>query len=160
MAISELRRIPSISDGKSVQILGEKSAMMRSQPGKWPSKWRFAAPIFASALTLAGCSSVPPPTSQMAHARTAIANARDDGAGALARQRLQAAEQKYSSGQAAMQKGGSDNNELAGRLFDEAEADAQYASASALAQKAQSAAVELQQKQQEEQMPARSRKAM
>jgi ABC-type molybdate transport system substrate-binding protein len=96
----------------------------------------------------------------MAHARTAIANARDDGAGALAQQRLQTAEQKYSNGQAAMQKGDSESNQLAGRLFEEAEADAQLASASALAQKAQSAAAELQQKQQQEQTPSRNSRAM
>jgi Domain of unknown function (DUF4398) len=117
-------------------------------------RWRYAAPIFVSVLTLVACTTVPPPpTSQMSHARGAIARAKDDGAGTLAPQSLQRAEQKYAAGQAAMRKADSDDRELAGRLFDEAEADAQYASASALALKTQQAASELQQKQMQEQAP-------
>jgi hypothetical protein len=96
----------------------------------------------------------------MGHARTAIADARDDGAGALAPQRLQMAEQKYSNGQAELQKGDSDGNEQAGRLFEEAEADARLASATSLAQKAQNAAAELQQRRQQQQAPSRSSGAM
>lgn len=105
---------------------------------------------FISAVALGACASGSPPTSEIAHARTAIERAEGDGAAQLASAPLQTAQSKLSRAQAASQ----DKDYVqAQRLAEQAEADADYAGAVARAQRAQRTVSEMQLLEQRRAMP-------
>lgn len=79
-------------------------------------------------LGLAACSSGPPPNAELRAASDAIARAQYDGAQQLAPQPLQMAQGKLSSAHHAVT---NDDMDLAKWLAEEAEADADYAGATA-----------------------------
>lgn len=124
---------------------------MTSQYGKWRLG---ALMVFASALALAACAEPSPPTAEMRGAGDAIARAKDDGAEQLAPQALQMAQSKLAGAQANVK---NDNYEVARRLAEEAQADAEYADASANAQRVANTASELTGAQQRRQQPLQRR---
>ncbi|AEG00633.1 DUF4398 domain-containing protein [Methylomonas methanica] len=89
----------------------------------------------------AGCASVPPPTEQLAVSQAAVATAGSADANEYAPIALKSAMDKLDAAQRAMAR---EENLLARRLAEEAQVDAQLASATAGAAKAQLAARQLQ----------------
>lgn len=100
-----------------------------------------APAIFATALTLAACGGPPPPTTEIQHARDAIARAEDDGAAQLASSPLASAQSKLARAQSAV----NNDNALARRMAEQSEVDAEYADAYSRAQRTENTANELQQ---------------
>jgi Domain of unknown function (DUF4398) len=96
--------------------------------------------IFAFALVTASCASVPPPTTEMALGKDAIADAQHAGATEHSPVELHLAESKLASARAAM---AHDQNERARRLAEEAEVDAKLTEAKARTAKAKAAVAEL-----------------
>jgi hypothetical protein len=86
---------------------------------------------------MAACASVPPPTAQLAVARSAIDNAVSAGAAEFAQAELGSARNRMDRAATAMQK---ENYVLAGQLADEAQADAKLAEKVAQSAKARKAA--------------------
>ena len=97
------------------------------------------APLVSS-LFLAACSSVPPPTEQLAVSRAAIDSAQSAGAGEFAAADLAQARQKLERAQAAMR---SEDYVVARRLAEEAAVDAQLAQARAGSARARAAAAQV-----------------
>lgn len=89
----------------------------------------------------AGCASIPAPTEQLAVSRAAVANAGSADANEYAPIALKSAMDKMDAAQRAMAR---EENLVAQRLAEEAQVDAQLASATAGAAKAQLAARQLQ----------------
>lgn len=96
----------------------------------------------SAVLLLAACSSVPPPTEQLAVSRAAIESAQTAGAPEFAAADLAQARSKFERAQAAMR----DEDYLrARRLAEEAAVDAQLAQARAGSVRAQTAAAQVDQ---------------
>jgi hypothetical protein len=91
-------------------------------------------------LALAGCASVPPPTEQLAIARTTVSQAQAATATQHAPVELRAAQSKLDRAQAAMQR---EQYLEAKRLAEQAEVDAKFAWAKSETAKAQMAVAEL-----------------
>ena len=99
--------------------------------------------VLGLGVALAGCASVPPPTTQMAVAREAVARA--DGTPevvSLAPNEVERARMKLASAERAM---AAHDYVIARRLADEAEADARSAEARSLSVKNERALVEVRQ---------------
>lgn len=110
---------------------------MRSQD----RKWRWGAPcLLVAILSLAACGGEPVPTAQMNEAKRAVTRAQEDGAAAVAPAPLQMAQDKLNRAHGAA---GNDNTQ-ARRWAEQAEADAEFADTTTLAQRAQTALNELQ----------------
>jgi hypothetical protein len=101
--------------------------------------WRPGAFLALVTLGLAACSG-PQPTAELRSAGDAIARAQYDGAQQLAPQPLQMAQGKLSSAHSAANK---DDMDQAKWLAEESEADANYAAATANAQRIGNTASEL-----------------
>lgn len=89
--------------------------------------------ISGSAALFAACASTPPPTDEVAVARTAVASAVTVGGTELAPLEMRAAQEKLSGAEKAMT---AENHEEARRLAEEAAVDARLAERKALALKA------------------------
>jgi hypothetical protein len=100
---------------------------------------RWAAPVaLLAAFGLGACaSSAPPPTHEIASARSAISRAQLEGAGQLAPTPLQSARDKLARAQT------SDDTADARRLAEQAEVDGNLAAASARAARAETTATDL-----------------
>jgi Domain of unknown function (DUF4398) len=110
-----------------------------------------AAPaLFASAVALVACASDPPPTAEIAHARSAIERAENDGAAQLAPAPLQLAQGKLNQAQTASK--GKEYLE-AKRFAEQSQADAEYAGAVSRANRAQQAAGQMQQLERQRDIP-------
>ncbi|MCK9605101.1 MAG: DUF4398 domain-containing protein [Methylomonas sp.] len=101
---------------------------------------RIGVSLFAATL-LFGCASIPAPTEQLAVSKAAVANAGGAGGNEYAPIALKSAMDKMDAAQRAMTR---EDYLLARRLAEEAQVDAQLASATAGATKAQQAARQLQ----------------
>ena len=108
----------------------------------WKYRRLTAPAIIASVLALAACAEPQPPTAQMRSAGDAIARAQDNGAQNIAPQPLQMAQDKLNRAHAAVN---AKDMTTAERLAEQSEADANYASATANAQRISATAQELQQ---------------
>jgi len=90
---------------------------------------------------ISACASIPPPTEQMAVSKAAVTGATSAGGNEFAPLQLKSAMEKMDSAEQAMR----DENYLAARqLAEQAQVDAQVASATARSSKAQKAASALQ----------------
>ena len=94
----------------------------------------------AAAVALAGCATTPPPTGQLAVAKSAISDAVGAGSEQLAPEPLHTAQDKLAQADKAM---AARNYADARRLAEEAEIDAKLAAITARSAKAQLAATEL-----------------
>ena len=104
-----------------------------------PGRTRLALSLsLLSGLALAACAEGPP-TAEMGIANNAISRAQDEGAAELAPDPLKLATAKLQDAQAAMTKS---DNKQARYLAEQAALDANYAEASALAQRAHKTAHE------------------
>ena len=99
-------------------------------------QWRKALGALGCAAVMAGCASVPPPTEQMAVARSAISNALGAGGEEYAPVEMRTAQEKMDRASRAMAK---EEYETARRLATEAEADARLAEKMAQSAKARKA---------------------
>ena len=104
-------------------------------------QWRLAAASVALALAVVACAETPAPTAQIRSAREAIARAEENGAKAIAPEPLQMAQNKLDAAQSAVQQKEMDK---AAFMAEEAEADADLASATANAQRVSNTAEQLQ----------------
>lgn len=95
----------------------------------------------ATAVLIAGCAGAPPPLEQMAVSRVAVKNAGSAGGNEFAPLPLKSAMAKMDSAERAMAE---ENYILARRLAEQAQVDAQLASATARSVKAQKAVSTLQ----------------
>ena len=109
-------------------------------PGWRTSRALRALPMLALA-TLVACASTPPPTADMAVAEAAVVNANNAGAAQWAPAELRSAQDKLARARTAL--AASDNSQAA-TLAHEVQADAQLATTTARAAKAQRAAAEVQ----------------
>jgi hypothetical protein len=111
---------------------------------KFPSSDHWYAALRAVGVTavfLAGCASVPPPTEQIAVSKSAIANAASAGGVEHAPTEMRNAQEKMDRASRAMAK---EDYALARSLAEEAQADARLAEKKAESAKAQKAAVVMQ----------------
>jgi hypothetical protein len=100
-------------------------------------RWhRALGAIGCAAVIAAGCASVPPPTEQMAVAKSAISNAVSAGGVEYAPVEMRTAQEKMDRANRAMEK---EEYEAARRLAAEAQADARLAEKMAQAAKARKA---------------------
>jgi len=106
----------------------------------------------AALLLLGACAEPPPPTGALRSAGDAIARAEENGAQQLAPSALQMAQNKLNAAEANL---GTENYDVARRQAEEADVDAQYADASANAQRVANTAGELTGAQQRLQMRLR-----
>lgn len=97
--------------------------------------------ISIAVVVMAGCASTPAPTQQIALANTAITSANSDGGNEFAPTQLKSAIDKLAAAQRAM---GEKDYALAKQLAEQAQVDAQLASAIATSTKAKKAADALQ----------------
>jgi Domain of unknown function (DUF4398) len=97
--------------------------------------------IGIAAVLITGCASMPAPTEQMAVSRAAVSNAASAGGGEFAPQQLKSAMDKMDAAQRAML---AEDYVLARQLAEQAQVDAQLATAVARSAKARKAAEELQ----------------
>ena len=97
--------------------------------------------ISIAGVVMAGCASTPAPTQQIAVANTAITSANSDGGNEFAPTQLKSAIDKLAAAQRAM---GEKDYALAKQLAEQAQVDAQLASAIATSAKAKKAADVLQ----------------
>ncbi len=104
-------------------------------------KLRSICASVATAIFIAGCASIPPPTEQMAVAKVAVSNASSAGGNEFAPLQLRSAMEKMDAAERAM---AAEEYGLARQLAEEARADAQLAAATARSAKAQKAANALQ----------------
>lgn len=95
----------------------------------------------AAAALIAGCASTPAPTEQMAVSRAAVSNASSAGANEFAPLQLKSATEKMDAAERAMTE---KDYEHARQLAEQAQVDAQLATAKARSVKAQKAADALQ----------------
>jgi len=95
----------------------------------------------AAALFIAGCAGIPAPTEQMAVSKIAISNAGTAGGNEFAPIQLRSALDKMDAAERAM---AAENYLQARQLSEQAQFDAQLASATARSAKAQKAAVAIQ----------------
>jgi len=91
----------------------------------------------AAAIFIAGCASNPGPIEQMATSRAALGNARSAGGNEFAPLQLKSATDKMDGAERAMK---NKDYELARQLAEQAQVDAQLATAAARSAKAQKAA--------------------
>lgn len=98
--------------------------------------------LSASVIALAACSSVPPPTEQIAVGRSAIDSAQTAGAPEFAAAELAQARTKFEQAQEAMKK---EEYVRARRLAEQAAVDAQLAQAKASSAREQAAAAQIDQ---------------
>ncbi len=101
---------------------------------------RASGAALAIALAAAGCATTPPPTEQIAVARSAVADAASAGGPQYATPQFRAARAKLDLAEGAMRVG---DYERARLLAEDAEADARLAAAQARSEKAQRAADEV-----------------
>lgn len=94
-----------------------------------------------AAIIMAGCASTPAPTEQMAVSRVEVSNASSAGGNEYAPLQLKSAMEKMAGAERAMAE---KNYDLARRLAEQAQVDAQLAGATARSAKAQKAADALQ----------------
>lgn len=99
------------------------------------------AAITCAAFAIAGCASTPAPTEQMAVSKSALANASSSGADEYAPVEMRTARAKMERAAVAMAK---EDYENARWLAEEAQADARLAEKKAHSEKAQKAAVVMQ----------------
>jgi hypothetical protein len=99
--------------------------------------YRAVGVIGCAAVVIAGCASIPPPTEQMAVAKSALANAVSAGASEYAPVEMRTAQEKLDRANRAMDK---EDYENARWLAEEAQADARLAEKKAQSAKAQKAA--------------------
>lgn len=103
--------------------------------------YRATLGIGVFALALAGCATVTPPTEQLAVSRMAVANAASAGGNEFAATEMRAAQDKLERANQAMT---AKDYENAQSLAEQAQADAQLATAKARTGKAQKAAAAVQ----------------
>lgn len=103
--------------------------------------YRTMSGIGFSAVVIAGCASVPPPTEQIAVSKVAVSNAASAGGDEFAPEDMRAAQDKLDRAIQAMTAEDYGNARL---LAEQAQADAQLAAAKARSAKAQKAAVTVQ----------------
>lgn len=109
-------------------------------PGSYEKMHGIGASV-AVAIIIAGCSSIQPPTEQMAASKAAITNAASAGGNEFAPLPLQSAMEKMDAAEKAM---GEEDYKLALQLSEQAQVDANLALATARSAKAQKAASALQ----------------
>ena len=93
--------------------------------------------IGCAAIVMVGCASIPPPTEQIAVAKSALASAASAGGSEYASVEMSAAQEKLNRAQQAMEK---EDYENARWLAEQAQADARLAEKKAQSAKAQKAA--------------------
>lgn len=101
-------------------------------------KWyRPISVIGCAAIVIVGCASIPPPTEQIAVAKSALASAASAGGSEYASVEMASAQEKLDRAQKAMEK---EDYENARWLAEQAQADARLAEKKAQSAKAQKAA--------------------
>lgn len=108
--------------------------MKNSSSYKW---YRPISVIGCAAIVIVGCTSIPPPTEQIAVAKSALASAASAGGSEYASVEMSAAQEKLDRAHKAMEK---EDYENARWLAEQAQADARLAEKKAQSAKAQKAA--------------------
>jgi len=108
--------------------------MKNSSGYKW---YRPISVIGCAAVVIVGCASIPPPTEQIAVAKSALASAASVGGSEYASVEMSAAQEKLDRAHQAMEK---EDYENARWLAEQAQADARLAEKKAQSAKAQKAA--------------------
>ena len=108
--------------------------MKNSSSYKW---YRPISVIGCAAVVIVGCASIPPPTEQIAVAKSALASAASAGGNEFASVEMSAAQEKLDRAHQAMEK---EDYENARWLAEQAQADARLAEKKAQSAKAQKAA--------------------
>lgn len=120
----------------------ETKIMKNDAYSRKPHQWmHIIGALMICPLLLAGCKSIPAPTDQIAASKSAVNDALSAGGNEYAPLPLKSAIEKMEAAERAM---GKEDYELAKRLAEQAQIDAQLAGAMARSTKAQKAAEALQ----------------